>query len=58
MKTYIDQNIDIVGQGDLSKLATRAKNLLVEIAKENKLDYEWFSGDKVLVFDGRPVHFG
>ena len=52
---YINSDPCAATQGDLSKLATRAKRILTEIAKERGLPNEWSAEHKILMIDERSI---
>ena len=57
LKTWIDGNIDQATNADLSKLATAAKNILVEIAKREGWPRAWDAAKKQLIVKGRVLDF-
>lgn len=52
---YINSDPYTATQGDLSKLATRAKRILTEIAKDRGLRHEWDAKEKILTIDTRSI---
>ena len=52
---YINSDPYAATQGDLSKLATRAKRILIEIAKDRGLRHEWDAKEKMLTIDARSI---
>lgn len=57
LKAWIDANVDDAKMGDLSKLATAAKRILVEIAKREGWPYQWDAANKSLMVRGATVDF-
>lgn len=57
LKTWIDANIDGAANAHLSKLATAAKRVLVEIAKNEGWAYAWDASSKMLTIKDRKLDF-
>ena len=57
LKSWIDRNIDNATNADLSKLATSAKNVLIEIAKREGWEASWDATAKQLMLNGRGLDF-
>lgn len=57
LKGHIDRNIDAATNGDLSKLATAAKVILVQIAKREGWQADWDVKNKRLVLKGSVYDF-
>jgi hypothetical protein len=57
INSLIEADIDSATQGDLSKLATAAKNTLIEIAKRENWHWEWDASIKSLVLNKAKLDF-
>ena len=57
LKVWIDFNIDSATHGDLSKLATAAKRILIEIAKRECWKHQWDASNKILTIKDSTLDF-
>lgn len=57
LKMFIDNNVDNATNADLSKLATAAKNILIEIGKREGWSLQWDPRERRLIVNGQALDF-